>query len=136
MTSQIADVLMPLALDAAYSYAVPGGMELRAGDVVQVPLGTRETVGVVWELREGSGGNLKAVTAAVDTPSLPPAMRRLLDWIAWYTLAPKGSALTLGLRLPDGPRPEAVRIGVRLAGRPPKRMTPARARVSRSPPTG
>lgn len=129
MTSQIAEVLMPLALDAAYSYAVPGDLRLREGDVVTVPLGTRETVGVVWELREGTGGNLKTITAAVETPNLPPAMRRLLDWIAWYTLAPKGSALTLGLRLPDGPRPEIVRVGVRLAGPPPKRVTPARGRV-------
>ena len=39
---QIADVLMPLALDTAYSYAVPDGMALGEGDVVQVPLGTRE----------------------------------------------------------------------------------------------
>ena len=129
MTAQIADVLMPLALDTAYSYAVPDAMRLREGDVVQVPLGTRETVGVVWALRQGSGGNLKAITAAVDTPNLAPGLRRLLDWVAWYTLAPKGSALTLGLRLPDGPRSEVVRVGVRLAGPPPKRITPARGRV-------
>jgi primosomal protein N' (replication factor Y) (superfamily II helicase) len=129
MASQIADVLMPLALDAAYSYAVPTDLPLREGDVVQVPLGTRETVGVVWSLREGSGGNLKKVGAAVDAPPLSPAMRRFLDWLAWYTLAPKGSALALGLRLPEGPRPEAVRVGVRLAGPPPKRFTPARSKV-------
>jgi primosomal protein N' (replication factor Y) len=126
---QIADVLMPLALDAAYSYAVPDAMQLCEGDVVQVPLGTRETVGVVWALREGAGGNLKMITAAVDTPNLTPGLRRLLDWVAWYTLAPKGSALTLGLRLPDGPRPESIRVGVRLAGPAPKRITPARGRV-------
>ena len=44
----VADVLIPLALDTAYSYAVPDGLALEEGDVVQVPLGTREAVGVVW----------------------------------------------------------------------------------------
>ena len=45
MTSRVADVLIPLALDTAYSYAVPDGLALAEGDVVQVPLGTRETRG-------------------------------------------------------------------------------------------
>ena len=57
---------MPLALDTAYSYAVPPGLSLRDGDVVQVPLGTRETIGVVWSLREGAGSNLKPVTGLID----------------------------------------------------------------------
>ena len=65
---KIADVLIPLALDTAYSYAVPDALELQDGDVVQVPLGTRETVGVVWALREGAGVNLKPVAALLDAP--------------------------------------------------------------------
>ena len=43
------DVLIPLGLDQAYSYAVPAGLVLKPGDVVEVPLGPRETVGVVWD---------------------------------------------------------------------------------------
>jgi primosomal protein N' (replication factor Y) len=65
MTSRIADVLIPLALDTAYSYAVPDGLVLKEGDVVQVPLGTREIVGVVWDLHDGLGGNLKKVTGRI-----------------------------------------------------------------------
>src|SRR3954452_20571043 len=129
MTALIADVLIPLALDTAYSYAVPDDLVLAEGDVVQVPLGTRETAGVVWSLREGAGANFKKVTSRIDAPNLSPAMRKFVDWIAWYTLAPKGSALAMGLKLPDEGRAEVVRVGVRLAGTPPKRITPARARV-------
>jgi primosomal protein N' (replication factor Y) len=129
MNSRIADVLMPLALDTAYSYAVPNGLELTEGEVVAVPLGMRVTVGVVWALREGGGANLKAVAEKLDVPPLSPAMRRLVDWIAWYTLAPKGSVLALALKLPGDDRAEVARVGVRLAGPPPKRITPARARV-------
>ena len=129
MSSLVADVLMPLALDTAYSYAVPAGLDLKEGDAVCVPLGTRETVGVVWGLRAGAASNLKSVARPVDAPPMSEPMRRLVDWMAWYTLAPKGSVLALALKLPEEGRAEVARIGVRLAGPAPKRMTPARARV-------
>ncbi|WP_188607982.1 primosomal protein N' [Chelatococcus reniformis] len=125
----IADVLVPLALDTAYSYRVPPGLALAPGDVVQVPLGPRETLGVVWNLRAGDGANLKAVSGCFDAPALPPALRELLDWIARYTLAPRGMVLRLALRDPGRGGPEPLRLGVRATGRLPRRLTPARRRV-------
>ncbi|MFA6967741.1 primosomal protein N' [Bosea sp. (in: a-proteobacteria)] len=123
------DVLIPLGLDQAYSYAVPPGLVLKPGDVVQVPLGPRETVGVVWEIGSGRGGNLKTVTGKLDMPPLDAALRKLVDWVAWYTLAPKGSVLALALRRPPDDTPERPKLGIRLVGPPPARMTPARARA-------
>jgi primosomal protein N' (replication factor Y) len=123
------DVLIPLGLDQAYSYAVPAGLMLKPGDVVQAPLGPRETVGVVWSLGAGRGGNLKRITAKLDMPPLDPALMKLVDWVAWYTLAPKGSVLALALRRPPDETPERPKLGIRLAGPPPARMTPARARA-------
>ena len=38
-SSYIADILTPVALDTAYSYAVPEGMALAVGDVVHVLAG-------------------------------------------------------------------------------------------------
>ncbi|PZU93275.1 MAG: primosomal protein N' [Chelatococcus sp.] len=128
-TGGTVEVLIPLGLDQAYSYAVPAGLALAPGDVVQVPLGPRETVGVVWETGAGRGGNLKRVTARLDMPPLDPALMKLVDWVAWYTLAPKGSVLALALRRPPDDTPERPKLGVRLAGAPPARMTPARARA-------
>ncbi|HEY8383393.1 MAG TPA: primosomal protein N' [Microvirga sp.] len=125
----VADILVPLALDTTYSYAVPEGLTLAEGDVVQVPFGPRETYGVVWAVREGEGANFKKVTDRVDAPALAGPFRKFLDWIAWYTLAPKGSALAMGLKIADPDRGEVPRFGVRRAGPPPKRMTPARERV-------
>ena len=127
----VADILIPLALDTAYSYAVPAGLVLAEGDIVQVPLGPRETIGVVWGLDErASGGNLRPVTGKVEAPPLSDALRKLVDWLARYTLAPKGSALAMALRLPDETaRNEAPRVGVRAAGKPPARPTVARGKV-------
>ncbi len=121
MSAVVADVLMPLALDTAYSYAVPDGLGLEEGDVVQVPLANREVAGVVWSMREGQGGNLKKVSGVIDAPNLSPKMRKFLDWIAWYTLAPKGSALAMGLKIPDADRQEVARVvneGINVAAQP------------------
>ena len=128
MNARVADVLIPLALDQAYSYAQPDGLTLAEGDLVSVPLGKTQRIGVVWGLREGGSGNLKQIGARLDLPPMPTALRKLVDWLAWYTLAPKGSALALGLRTPADVS-EIARVGVRLAGPPPARMTPARSRV-------
>ena len=128
MTARVVEILIPLALDQTYSYAVPGDMALAEGDVVAVPLGPRSRIGVVWSVREGGAGNLKTIEARTEAPAMSPALRKLVDWLAWYTLAPKGSALGLALRLP-GEASETARIGVRLTGPPPGRMTPSRARV-------
>ncbi|NEU14145.1 primosomal protein N' [Methylobacterium sp. BTF04] len=127
----VAEILIPLALDSAYSYAVPAGLTLAVGDVVQIPLGPRETVGVVWGVRESpSGTNLRPVTGRLGVPPLSGPLRELVDWLARYTLAPKGSALAMTLRLPDeAAQAETVRIGVRASGKAPTRPTPARLKV-------
>ena len=46
MAKRIVDVLVPVALDHAYSYRVPDGLDLSPGDVVVVPLGARDCTGV------------------------------------------------------------------------------------------
>ncbi|HYY37046.1 MAG TPA: hypothetical protein VE801_04860, partial [Xanthobacteraceae bacterium] len=48
MAKRVVDVLVPVALDQAYSYRVPEGLELAPGDLVTVPLGARMATGVTW----------------------------------------------------------------------------------------
>ena len=47
-------VLLPLPVEGAYDYLVPEGLSLAAGDIVEVPLGRRFEVGVVWGAGEGA----------------------------------------------------------------------------------
>ncbi len=127
--TRVADVLTPVAVDTAYSYRIPAGLDLRPGDFVEVPLGTRETTGVVWEIRDSPGSNLKEIKVRRDLPPVAEHLRQFIDWVARWTLAPRGMVLRMGVRAPDHAGPETIRIGVRLAGPPPERLTPARARV-------
>jgi primosomal protein N' (replication factor Y) (superfamily II helicase) len=127
----IADVLLPVAIEQSYSYAVPGGITVAPGDFVEVPLGTRMTHGVVWETRQGQTGraNLKPVTARLDLPPLSSNTRKFIDWVARWTLSPRGMVLRMAIGGAFQAGPEPARIGVRLTGSPPGRMTKTRARV-------
>ena len=132
MPTRVVDVLVPVALDQAYSYRVPADMELAPGDVVAVPLGARDCLGVVWAENPNPNprlhNRLKDVDAKVEVPPLKPELRTFVDWVSNYTLAARGMVLRMALRMGDlGPMRE--RVGVRLAGPKPQRSTTARMRV-------
>jgi primosomal protein N' (replication factor Y) (superfamily II helicase) len=135
MAKRVVDVLVPVALDQAYSYRVPAELDLAPGDVVAVPLGARDCLGVVWADNHNPNprldNRLKDVGGKVDVPPFTPELRDFVDWMSTYTLIPRGMVLRMCLRMGEHLGPERVRVGVRLAGPPPQRLTPARARVLR-----
>ncbi|EAQ37483.1 Primosomal protein n [Nitrobacter sp. Nb-311A] len=132
-TTRIVDVQVPVAIDHAYSYRVPDGMEVRPGDVVTVPLGPREVVAVVWAENPAPDprlhNRLKDISGKLDVPPLRDELRTLIDWVANYTLSPRGMVMRMSLRMGEHLGPERARPGVRLSGEPPRRMTPARRRL-------
>jgi len=127
----IADVVMPVALDTAYSYAVPPGMVLEAGAFVEAPLGARMALGVVWEVRPAAPGasNLKSIRSRLDAAPLNQHLRDFIDWVARWSMSARGMVLRMAIRAAFQGAPETPRIGVRLAEAAPARMTPARERV-------
>ena len=133
MARRVVDVLVPVALDRAYSYRVPAALELAPGDIVTVPLGPRETTGVVWT--ENANPNprldnrLKDIEERLEFPPLKPELRRFVEWVANYTLSARGMVLRMCLRMGEHLGAERERIGVRLAGAAPERLTTARRRV-------
>jgi primosomal protein N' (replication factor Y) len=134
MAPRFVDVLVPVALDQTYSYRVPDGLDLAPGDVVSVPLGARgETTGVVWADNANPNPRLhnrmKDVIGKHDVPPLKTELRSFVDWVSGYTLSSRGMVLRMALRMGEHLGPARERVGVRLAGPSPARMTPARARV-------
>ncbi len=92
-------ILLPMPVGQGYDYLVPIGMEAPFGAFVTVPLGRKESEGVVWA--EGSGevpeNKLKEIGAVLDTPPLPEATRRFVDFVSGYTLTPPGAILKMVL---------------------------------------
>lgn len=128
---EVVEVLLPVALERTYSYRVPFGNTLMPGDVVRVTLGPREVVGVVWDgdgVLPASSNRLKYVEERLEIPPLGAEMRRFIEWVANWTLTPRGMIMRMALRAPELP-PEKQRLGYRLGKHEPERLTAARRRV-------
>ncbi len=134
-------VLLPLPLPEALDYLAPEGtLPPKPGSLVNVPLGKRSLTGVVWD---GVGDELpeerlKPIIEILPTPRVQPELRRFVERVAAYTLAPPGSVLRMTMSVPEAlqsPRPRrlcaAAPMGAAaLAGASMEtRLTPARRRV-------
>ena len=126
-------VLLPYPFPGPFDYAVPEGMAVQPGDFVLVPLNRRAEVGVVWDAGQGDrvpAAKLKPIDALLDAPPMQPALRRFIDWIAAYTLAPPGDVLAMGLRV-NALAPPVPQAGWSLADLPPDtKLTAARRHVA------
>ena len=125
-------VMVPVPTPAPYSYAVPEGMAVEPGSIVQVPLGPRLVPGVVWD--GGDDGKvdpkkLRPIEKVFDCPPLSREMRDFLDWVSAYTVTPPGLVARMALRAPTAFDPEPMIEGLRFTGHRPERLTSARERV-------
>jgi len=125
-------VLVPLALDEAYDYALSEGDAPPPGTFVRVPLGSARRIGVVWgaaRTADVPARKLKSIIEVLDALPLPNVSRRLVDWVADYTLSPRGMVLKMMMSAARAFEPEGPRFGYRAAGPPPEKLTPARQKV-------
>ena len=124
-------VLLPLPLRGAYDYLVPEGMEVAAGDFVEVPLGSRSVLGVVWgeATDDVPRAKLKQIEAKTEMAPLPEISRRFIDWVANYCLSAPGAVLKMAMSVSDAFKPErslkAYAVGDPESGQ----VTAARQRV-------
>jgi primosomal protein N' (replication factor Y) len=133
-------VLLPLPLPAALDYRAPEGEAApEPGRFVRVNLGPRRLIGVVWE---GEGDDvaearLRPIVEVLPTPPLPAELRRFIDRVAGYTLAPPGMVLRMAMSIEAALLPQAPRRvcaitedGLAALAEPPsKKLTPARRHV-------
>ncbi len=126
----VVQVLLPLALDEAYSYSVPENLDINIGDFVLVPLGTREIVGVVWSDKSTRiSARIRDIIERIDLPPLTAIQRKFINWIADYYLSPPGMVLRGGMRAKGIFEPPRQRLAYRLTGKQPDRITPQRQRL-------
>ena len=128
--SRIAQVLLPLPLPEAFDYAEPEGMELQVGELVAVPLGSRQVSGAVIGLKDAHGHNrpLKSVLGRHAEPILPASALEFIDWAARYAVDSPGQPLAIALRGARAPKPRPQKV-LRATGSQPARMTPARGKA-------
>jgi primosomal protein N' (replication factor Y) len=123
-------VLTAQPLDGPLDYRAPEGGCLH-GAFVEVPLGPRKVLGVVWGAGRG-GFDLKkarSVIRVLDVAPMRAEMQEFLRRAAEYTLTPLPAMLRLATRAPGLSDPPSMQKIYRLGEDAPARMTDARARV-------
>ena len=137
------ETIVPVGLPSALpfprplSYRVPVGMTVAPGDWVEVPLQNRTLVGVVWDEEETAASGsidpsrLKHIGQKLSAPPMRGPLRKLVDWVARYTVSPHGAVLRMAVHLPALTQPDAPKIAYRRASEWPAdvRITAARQAV-------
>ncbi|WP_170390660.1 primosomal protein N' [Ruegeria arenilitoris] len=127
---ELVAVLTTQPLDRTLDYKAPeGGCFL--GAFVEVPLGPRKVLGVVWGAGRGDfdRSKIRSVIRVLDVAPMREEMRLFLQRAADYTLTPMPAMLRLATRVPGLGDPLSMRKIYRLGSGTPDRMTDARARV-------
>jgi primosomal protein N' (replication factor Y) len=108
--------MLPVPLPEALDYLAPAAtVPPEPGSFVTVGLGSRRLIGVVWD-GEGGGENravpedrLKPIVEVLPTPLLRPELRRFVDRVAAYTLAPPGVVLKMAISVEEALLPPPPR---------------------------
>ncbi|MBS1300868.1 primosomal protein N' [Loktanella sp. SALINAS62] len=127
---QLVGVLTAQPLGRILDYKAPeGGCFL--GAFVEVPLGPRKVLGVVWQAGAGDFdyAKVRSIMRVLDVAPMREEMRAFLTRAADYTLTPLYQMLRLASRAPGLGDSPGTRKVYRLGDTAPMRLTDARNRV-------
>jgi primosomal protein N' (replication factor Y) len=123
-------VLTAQPIDRFLDYKAPeGGCHL--GAFVEVPLGPRKVLGVVWGPGAGDFdyAKVRSVMRVLDVAPMREEMQQFLTRAADYTLTPMSAMLRLATRAPGLGDAPSMRKVYRLGSADPTRVTDARTKV-------
>lgn len=107
-SKQIIQVLLPIAIDRPFDYALPHDLQCGLGDLVEVPFRGKTALGVVWgEADTGYSGRIKEVIRRLDLPPISPENREFISWVSRYNLSPLGMVLKMALPVALEPKTKA-----------------------------
>lgn len=117
-------------LDRLLDYRAPEG-GCHVGAFVEVPLGPRKVIGVVWGAGQGGfdPSKIRQVIRVLEVSPMRAEMRLFLERCGAYTLTPMNAMLRLATRAPGLGDPPSMQKIYRLGEGEPPRMTEARTRV-------
>lgn len=127
---ELVSVLTAQPIDRFLDYKAPAGGVV-TGAFVEVPLGPRKVIGVVWGAGEGSFDitKIRPIISVLDVAPMRSEMQSFLRRVADYTLTPMHAMLRMATRAPGLTNPPGMQRVYAMGGTLPSRMTPARERV-------
>ncbi|GLQ36091.1 primosomal protein N' [Amylibacter marinus] len=128
--NRLVAVLTAEPLNRFLDYKAPeGGVFM--GAFVEVPLGPRKVIGVVWGAGEGKfdASKIRTIRSVLDVTPMRLEMRDFLERVGRYTLTPMNAMLRLATRAPGLANPPSMQRVFALGEGAPDRITDARQRV-------
>jgi primosomal protein N' (replication factor Y) len=129
-TGQLVGVLTTQPLGRVLDYKAPeGGCHL--GAFVEVPLGPRKVLGVVWGAGKGDYdlSKIRSIIRVLDAAPMREELQAFIQKAADYTLTPLPAMLRLATRAPGLGDPPSMQKIYRLGDGRPDRETEARRKV-------
>lgn len=117
--STLISILVTAPVDKAYTYAIPSNTATpEPGSYCFVPFGKRIVPGVVWGYTDSEipPKNLKYIEKISSALPMPEIQRKFIDWVAAYTMSPRGSVLKMSLSITEALEEEKGDTGYKLAG--------------------
>ncbi len=117
-----------------FDYRVPDDVRAPPGQIVEVPLGPRRIIGIVWDA-DGldatpvEAARLRPILGALPLPPLPAALRRLIMWTADYYLASPAAVARMAVPGSALSAWDRLFTEYRATGEVPARLTPQRAQA-------
>lgn len=127
-----AQICVPLPLEGLLSYAInPRVEQLNRGDLVEVSVGNKTHIGVVFDLAktEYDARKLKPIKAKLNAPPLPETLLKFIQWVSEYTLAPIGMVFRMALGSKEALEKKRPLIAYRLSDVKPLKESPARTKI-------
>lgn len=107
-------ILLATPFEQLFTYLVPEEEAAAIGEIVTVPFGKQELLGVVWAV--GGGGDVaaeklrKIIKIHREYPPIAEKLRKFIDWAAWYNCAPRGAMLKMVLPVDEIEKHGRVKI--------------------------
>ena len=92
-------VLIPTALNQAFTYE--SSDQITLGQVVLVPFRNKTELGVVWDSAPSDYSGVAKPIESVTEYILPESIKHFVEWVADYTMTPRGLILKMVLALPS-----------------------------------
>lgn len=127
---QLISVLTAQPIDRFLDYKAPEG-GCFTGAFLEVPLGPRKVLGVVWGKGQGNFdiNKIRSATRVLDAAPMRDELKSFLHKAADYTLTPMSQMLRLATRVPGLSNPPSMQKIYRMGDPGLGRMTKARERV-------
>ena len=96
-------VLLPLPFDRTFTYLATSDLNLKIGDFVKVPFGNKFFFGVVWRKSKSQfpKEKMKNIIIKFDHPGITEKMIDFIEWVAGYTVSPRGLVLKMCMSVPE-----------------------------------